>query len=639
MSDSYKIKLNFLGFETAVPSFQVFRKVRHDSDPKSKELGLYGFSLPVTRADRDERKRYWVSFEERKKFEEFEVDPQDNVHLTKRAIFNGLRSAVESNLSPDEFEVPRDGFFEEIQFNFTRHDEGVEQLTVQPYFLKAIGKHGWLLDFHFRVAEGVPFSRSIQQLSLSLDRNFKRNLNYYMDRVGKINKFITARRNVLDKLVLPGTEVTLKTRKKFEAIPAKTLRSKVYQFANSREGKSQFVGLKQHGPLEPLPTVPKLLFAFREQDRQAARILAKALQGGSRERYSFPGFESLFKTKLEFDANPIVLKDFSVASFEAALKRVQDDRESYPSTLPLFVLPEGDDNGYLQHKAVFTHAGIPTQVCTTKIINDAYALKWSVANIALQIFCKAGGKPWKVRPTTGNTLIMGISQAHKIRKDQNKTVVEKHFAFSVLSDNSGLFQKIQVLGDANDETTYLDEFKRNLKAVLDDKSSDFTRVVIHTSFKLKFSEIRAIEETVKQVAGDSRDCKFAVVKINHRNRFFGINPNVNSLVPFEATEAKLGRGEYLIWFEGIFPDKQTVSKAFPGPTHVKIMRITEDSEVEADSVLQDLINLSGANWRGFNAKSAPVSIFYCHLIADLVSNFQNNGLPLPQVSDLRPWFL
>ena len=58
-----------------------------------------------------------------------------------------------------------------------------------------------------------------------------------------------------------------------------------------------------------------------------------------------------------------------------------------------------------------------------------------------------------------------------------------------------------------------------------------------------------------------------------------------------------------------------------------------------EQVLQDLVNLSGANWRGFNAKSAPVSIFYCHLVADLIRRFQERDLPLPEVKELRPWFL
>ena len=301
--------------------------------------------------------------------------------------------------------------------------------------------------------------------------------------------------------------------------------------------------------MEALESPPVLLFAFREQDRQAARILARALQGGGKERYSFPGFDSLFKVGLKIDAKPIILDELCLGSFQNALKRVEDQRASEPTTLPVFVLPEGDDNGYLQHKAVFTNAGIPTQVCTTKIINDDYALKWSVGNIALQLFCKAGGKPWKVKPTSERTLIMGISQAHKLRREDGETNVERHFAFSVLSDNSGLFQQIRVLGDAPNESDYLSELKDNLGSVLKEKTSLYDRVVIHTSFKLKRTEIRAIEDVARSASGNETKCRFAVVKVNHRSRFFGINPDFNSLVPFEATEAKLAHREYLIWFE------------------------------------------------------------------------------------------
>ena len=102
---------------------------------------------------------------------------------------------------------------------------------------------------------------------------------------------------------------------------------------------------------------------------------------------------------------------------------------------------------------------------------------------------------------------------------------------------------------------------------------------------------------------------------------------------------KLGPGEYLVWFEGIFPDKPTVTKKFPGPTHLQILRVSDNSVLSDDIMLQDLVNLSGANWRGFNAKSAPVSVLYCQLVADLVHDFHERGLPLPAVKDIRPWFL
>jgi hypothetical protein len=237
-------------------------------------------------------------------------------------------------------------------------------------------------------------------------------------------------------------------------------------------------------------------------------------------------------------------------------------------------------------------------------------------------------------------LIVGISQSHKLRKTDEKTEVEKYFAFSILTDSSGLFQKIQVLGEAEKEHEYLKQLGANLKEILADGAKEFSRVVVHTSFKLKHREIDEIQSVVQEAAAspNSGKCRFTVVKVNHKSRFFGANRNVNSLVPFEGTRVKLGHGEYLVWFEGIFPDKPTVTKAFPGPTHLQFLRVTEES-VSDEILLQDLVNLSGANWRGFNAKSAPVSVFYCHLVADLVHDFQQRELPLPAIEDLRPWFL
>lgn len=350
-------------------------------------------------------------------------------------------------------------------------------------------------------------------------------------------------------------------------------------------------------------------------------------------------FQALFKVDLTFDANPIILPDLLPASMAKAVQEVQERRKAKPAALPVLVLPEGDDNGYLSHKAGFANAGIATQVCTLPVILDETALKWAVGNIALQIFCKAGGLPWKVKPSTEPTLIVGISQSHKLKEVDGDRVVEKYFAFTVMSDNSGLFQKIQVLGEADCLDDYTRQLRDNLRAILAEASQTFGRVVIHTSFKLKRKEIDAIERTVRDAAGASKACRFAVVKVNQHSRFFGVNRGINSLVPFEATSVKLGHREYLVWFEGINPDRPTVGKLFPGPTHLDFLRVPDGQGISDDDLLQDIVNLSGANWRGLNAKNSPVSVFYCHLVADLVHNFHADNLPMPQVEVIRPWFL
>ena len=73
------------------------------------------------------------------------------------------------------------------------HKEGNEQLVLQPYFLRSKQQFGLLVDFHFRVHEGIEFSRRVQQLSLSLDKNGRRNVDFYSDRFEKITSFLRAR--------------------------------------------------------------------------------------------------------------------------------------------------------------------------------------------------------------------------------------------------------------------------------------------------------------------------------------------------------------------------------------------------------------------------------------------------------------
>ena len=642
--NDYQMHLNFLPVEMNGVRCLIYRRRRASAQEERPTPQATAQKLPAIDASDVDWQSYWVLPEASDGFEGFEYQPSWSPDLSRRILFGCLKRSVESSLQPQQYQFPANSFIQEVSLIMETHSEGDEVLVVQPYFLKASHQTGFLVDFHFNLGRGIPFGRRIQQLSLSLDKNFRRNVDYYVDRSSKVRRFLESRWSVFEGLMLPGAAEPLKISRDFVVLPAERLRPKIYVFAGAKESRGQFTGLRDFGPLQPLDSPPKLLFAFREQDRQAARRLALSLRGKKqRGQFNFPGFNELFKTALEIDANPIILPDLSSESMEAALQRAKTARESSPRIVPVIVLPNGDDNGYLAQKAHFSHAGLPTQVCTLRILEEEESLKWAIANLALQIFCKAGGRPWKVRPTAERSLIIGISQSHKSRLVNDQVHIDKYFAFSVLTDSSGLFQQIQVLGDSTDHSTYVEALRANLRRVLKENAGVFNRVVIHTSFKLKHEEIRAIQQTTREVATatDRSKCRFSVIKVNHKSRFFGINRSVNSLVPYEATKVRLGPHEYLVWFEGIYPDKPNVTKAFPGPTHLQFLRVDDERTEPAEEreLLQDLVNLAGANWRGFNAKSSPVSVFYCHLVADLVHNFHERGLPMPAVHDIQPWFL
>jgi hypothetical protein len=632
---NYRLHLSFLAATPPMPHFRVYRKLRRpeEASPSSE---IRGYSLNVTADQAKVRASYLVSLTEDAGFFPYDADARDNLSLTKWVLLRSLAQRCATVCGKGNYRAFEQGFDREVAICIERHPEGEEEIVFKPYFLQVTGNFGFLVDYHFRRKREVPFSRRILQLSLSLDQQNRLNANFYADKITKVEGLLQSHFHDLFPLSLPGSTKPLEFARSFPALTGHLLDKKKYIVGREQVCSGPFGGISTHGPWQSVPECPLLIFIFREDERQAARELVRAIRGQS-PRLNFSGFENLFKVPLPVSDKPVVLQDFSKAEMDRALREI---RAAGPKALPVLILPhaEGED-AYATHKAIFTNAGISTQVCTTDTIADDYTLKWSVGNIALQIFCKAGGQPWKMKPTDERCLIIGLGQSHKRKRKNGRETIEKYFAFSVLTDSSGLFQSIEVLSHADSEGAYIEGLKAKLAGLLKTKAQEFSKVVLHTPFKLKHAEMRVLEDVVSNAAKESASCKFVVLKVNQRNRFFAVNRDVNSLVPYEGSYLQLSPREFLLWFEGLFPDKPKVTKAVPGPTHVEFLRVSDQSLIGDGTILQDLLNLSGANWRGFNAKSTPVSVLYCQLIADMLHEFQARNLPMPPIKEIHPWFL
>jgi hypothetical protein len=239
-----------------------------------------------------------------------------------------------------------------------------------------------------------------------------------------------------------------------------------------------------------------------------------------------------------------------------------------------------------------------------------------------------------VKPAYDNCLIIGIGQAHRL----GVAGIQKYFAYCVATDSSGLYKKIAVLSHTNLRATYIADLQRSLvREMLETGSSGYTHCVLHVPFKLKNDELEALEKAVQSASATAASVKFAVLKINDDHRFFGYAVN-NSRVPIEGTIARLGATSMLLWFEGLKSPADVVSKRIAGPVHLEFLwPKTEADYQEQNRYLQDLFNLSGTNWRGFNARSTPISTYYCRLIAKFLAAFPDQ---LPRIEATgHPWFL
>ena len=143
---------------------------------------------------------------------------------------------------------------------------------------------------------------------------------------------------------------------------------------------------------------------------------------------------------------------------------------------------------------------------------------------------------------------------------------------------------------------------------------------------------------IDEFDSERHNLSFVVMKINTKNKFFGFFQESNSMVPYESSIIQISPNEYLLWFEGLQYHNPNIIKRISGPTHIAIM-YKSFSTIEDKSLIQDALNLSGANWRGFNAKSIPVSIYYCKLVADFMKNFDIYGIPKYKIDNNFPWFL
>ena len=582
---------------------------------------------------------YWTLFQQVPGSTRFECDPSHNVYATLGALRIGLIESCRDRLESADFSISK-GIRSRVEIVVERFTEGMRVVSVEPYYLREHSKFGFLADFRFRPKEEYRGTIRARQLSLSLDSRGRSNQEHYADRYSQIMSFVRRFHPEIFPITLPGGEA-VDIDPHLEMLASGRLDVKHYIVNSNRESKSQFMGITHNGPLEFAPTDTRLCFLYRPEDRSLSHDLFRALRGDTFR--TFVGMDKMFHFPLTNDlVSGIPIPGFENKDIEEIAQRVKEEARG-SNVVPIVITPFSrhddleDNQQYWVLKHAFLSKGMPLQVVARNTVRDKNELKWSTAGIGLQVFAKAGGIPWKVRPRTERCLIVGIGQAHRIRAGHT----DRYFAYSVLTDSSGVFETVKTLGKGQDETTYLRDFHGSLRNIFDEYSDRFSNFVIHSTFSIRRRELEAISEALEeQRQSRSGEGDFVSLRFNDRSRLFGFAVDRNSRVPYESSMVSISRDEFLVWFEGLQYEHRTVGKMIANPLHVKFTYPREGLTRRTKlNHLQDAINLSGANWRGFNAKAMPVSVYYAQLIAKYLKEFEAHHLPTVDVDTLTPWFL
>jgi hypothetical protein len=588
-----------------------------------------------------QRRRYDVSLSPIEGYERIRVPSYLESDLTNTLIHDALVKKCKGSDFANSVECEDKGFVKKITFTLKQHEPGVREIiSARAYHLRVLGRFGLLIHFALRISPDASISDK-RRLQLSLTHKQGRlNQDYYLDHYEKIDEFLTKYLSGIRHLTLQDGSV-LEIEGKLSVLRSFTLSKRTFLFGKNAEGQSQFFGLRKDGPLEGAPGNGQLVFLFRSSDRAASQDLFRALRG---DTYStFPGMQQMFE--LPFDKGNV--SGLEVNSFtNQEMHRVGQlikARYNNRKVLPVALVPmskhssEEESTAYYAAKHAFLSQGMASQFIDRRRLQDRSALQWSISNIGLAIFAKLGGVPWKLKPSTERCLVVGIGQAHRVVNN----AIQRYFAYSVLADSSGIYENIRMLGNTNDPNEYYADLKNNLRNVLLEHKTSYESFVIHLTFSMKKKEIQAIKELIDELkAPVGSPTQFVVLKFNDHNDFFGFSIEHNSRMPFESTVVPLSRKEFLLWFAGLGIDDSKIPKKPERPVHVSVLYPNEPiSEPDLKRVLQDAVNISGANWRGFNAKSLPISIYYAKLIADYYAKFREAGFPEISLDNMSPWFL
>lgn len=637
---AYEITLNFVALVKTEFNLACFRKplaVESEDRPYPTAVRKW---LPHNTANLDEGGLYWISIEEHDGWERFQFSSTINPYATTWILNKVLLPDLSRHITGLGYVVESlEGLFKYLDVKIKEHKEGWQGIRIEFEWLKEKRQFGLLLNYKFfeRTTSAEEISRRrIQELSLSYDSHGKSNVNFSVDTYSWEKTFL--------KKVLLGYEYangeciieSLRFNSAFSCAIAKTLTPRMYNFGNGSVSSSQYSGLMRNGPCERPGNEPTFFFVFRAQDKVVARTLYKCLDGREyKERFS--GMENVFRTRFKGDAIRFhELADFSRSSFENAAAVIKQTGGLNPVGI---VLIDEDPQTYYTQKAVFLEKGIATQNVQLSSVLRRKGFEWFVAGIGLQLFCKAQGKPWKVATRHDDTLIVGISQVWNSPNEKQK----RYISYSVTTDASGLFQDIQTLADETTESNYVDSLALSLESKLrkltEDPQNKLKRIVLHCSFKLPFVVMRRIRKIVEKIAGTDQRIQIAILRINTDHQYSGYDLSNASLVPHECSFVTLGGLRYILWCDGA-KDARSLSKRPCSPIHVSFdqsyPKLTETDRIE---ILEDVSNLAGANWRGFNAATRPVSIFYCRIVGEFIKEFSRRNLPVPSIEEFMPWFL
>lgn len=322
---------------------------------------------------------------------------------------------------------------------------------------------------------------------------------------------------------------------------------------------------------------------------------------------NFDGFERWFRVKIKFtDERPIINET------SEEINRVAKELSTTDCDVVFVLTTKRNTEVYRRGKATLLGNGIPNQfVILEKFINQ-YQRQWIISNIALATYAKVGGTPWVVASSANrNEIIMGVSRA----EDKLKRFI---VGFVTLFNQNGDFLFLYSQSPVVEWEKYVEGLK-NLVTEAFDRYIKLQGVpsslIIHFHKRPGYRELEAVNDALKEV---NSDIPYALLHLNEFSSFHLFDTSHNTYVPQSGLKVELSHHRALLLLDGRFKGKSRSRMGVPNVLDITMDKRSTISASEFPRLVQQVYNFSRVNWRGFNARSIPVTLNYSYLISRLV---------------------
>lgn len=377
--------------------------------------------------------------------------------------------------------------------------------------------------------------------------------------------------------------------------------------------KSTYTGISRYGPYD------KDIFPKSEINLAAIyplsveTYLEKFIQAFREGIGVYAGFRTWFRADIKgtdkFGIEP------SLDSYKETLNEVA--RQNYDMVYVIIDSTVRGSSLYPVIKTILLGNGIPCQVIRSeKISTPNDQLQWILANIALSTYAKVGGTPWVISARDRPEIVLGMSRAMDKRK---KVIV----GFTTIFKHNGDF----ILSYSKSPVTTWEEYETGIENLVCEAIEEYQKkeenpstLVFHFHKRTGRKEIEAVKSAIESLGVD---IKYALLHLNSYSSYRIFDSSDFTYVPFSGLMAPLSSRQALLVTDGRKPFFRRPYIGTPGVLEVTLDKESTIDFKEFPRLVEQVYYFSYVNWRGFNARTIPVTINYPYLIARLVSGLES----------------